>query len=165
MTGGSALMKGFGSIIGGRAQGASASYASQVARNNAIVAEQNAQYAITVGEGQAVQQGMKTGALIGTQKAKQGASGVDVNMGSPAAVRESTAELGRFDELTILSNAMQKAHAFRTQAMNFEAEAGLHSQRASYARTAGMIEGFSSLIGGASSVSDKWLHYQRVGVL
>jgi len=46
------------------------------------------------------------------------------------------------------------------QASDFEANAGLLDETAKNARTAGAIGALSSIVGGASSVADKWLRFK-----
>ena len=152
-----------GTIMGAMGQSGMASYQAQVARNNAIIAEQNAVYAIQVGETKGQQQGFKTGALLGRQKAVQAASGVDVGTGSALEARKSSAELGRLDQLTIINEAQGRASQFRAQKMQFEAEAGLKDLQASYLKTAGILGGAGTLIGGIGGISDKWMSYKRSG--
>ncbi len=154
----------FGAYSKGQSEGMSADYASAVARNNAITAENNAKYALAAGDVQSENQQMKTKAVLGTQKAAQAANGIDVNSGTAVDVRRSTAELGHLDALTILNNASNKAAGYRAQGANFTAEAELQSMKGDTSRMAGYIGAGSSLISGASGVADKWLGYSQRGV-
>ena len=95
----------YGTYEAGQARGAAADYQSQVAENNAIIADRNADYATKVGEIDIARQGMKNRAVLGSIKAGQGASGVDVNTGSSADVQGAAAELGMLDALTIRSDS------------------------------------------------------------
>lgn len=144
-------MSAAGGFMSGQAAQAAANYRAQVARNNAIYAQQK-------GEVEAQAQGMKTGALMGKQRAAFGASGLEMNTGSHIDVQASTAEMGRLDELTILNNAANRALGLNT-------EASLEEASGKASATEGMLKGFGSLIGTASSVSDKWLGYQQRGYL
>ncbi len=154
-----------GAYSTGQANSASAGYQAQVARNNAIIAEQNAQFELQKGNVETENQNYKTRALVGTQKATQAANGLDVNSGSPLDVRRSTTELGHLDALTLLNNAAAKAAGYRAAGANYTAEAGLDEMKASSAKKAGAFSVASSLIGGVSSVSDKWLTYQQKGII
>lgn len=164
-TAASAIIGGIGAYTSGQAGAASASYQSQVAKNNAIIAEQNAQFELQKGQVEAENQNYKTRGLVGQQKAAQGASGIDVNSGSALDVRKSAVELGHLDALTLLNNAGAKAAGFRAQGSNYTAEAGLDTMKASASKTAGTIGAFSSLISGASSFSDKWATYSQKGII
>lgn len=140
----------FGNILKGNAASEAASYRAAVANNYARFYEKQ-------GDQQAQIHGLKVGQIIGSQKAAQGASGLDVNTGSAVDVRASAAQTGRLDELTILNNAANKALGLR-------AEAALETQKADNAITEGMFGAGTSLLSAATSVSDKWLTYKNKGV-
>jgi len=146
-----------GGVMGGMATSSMYNYQSQVAKNNQIMAQQNADYATQAGEVESQREGMKTAQQIGTIKTQGGASGLDVNAGSKGQVVESATELGQLDAMTIRNNAAWKAYGFKTQAMNFGAQADVYSQAATKSM-------FSSLIGTASSVSDKWASFKMQGI-
>jgi hypothetical protein len=163
---GSILSAGVGAIGASQqasAQAASANYQAQVARNNQQIAEQNARYATSAGQSQAQANDLRTRAIIGQQEAAQGASGIDLTTGSLADVRESTRQMGRLGTLNIIQNAALTSYGYRTQATSFGAEAGLNTAEAGYAQQAGFLGAGRSLLGGASSFSDKWLSYQLKG--
>lgn len=149
-----------GAIQQGSAQAASAKYQAQVARNNQIVAEQNARYAVAAGESRAQSRDFKNRAVIGAITAAQGASGLSLDSPASREIRESSEQLGRLDTATIMQDAMLTARSQETQASNFGAQAGLYDLTAANARTASYGSAFSSLLSGASSFSDKWLRYQ-----
>src|SRR5947209_1984568 len=77
----------YGAYEQGQATKNAALYQSQVAQNNAKIAKQNADWDIEAGEIAAANRGQQVRAAVGSQKASQGASGVDVNTGSAADVR------------------------------------------------------------------------------
>jgi hypothetical protein len=153
-----------GSLMKGQAESAAAQYQAAIARNNAQLAMVNAQRQREAGDIQTMAQGLKSAALIGSQKTVSAANGLDVGVGSPADVRASTAELGRLDELTIAHKAATEAFGSEVQATNFMNEAFLKKKAAGYAETAGEIGAVSSLVGGASSFSDKWMSFGAKGV-
>ena len=147
-----------GSVMQGISQSQAANYQAQVARNNQTIAQQNAKLAIEQGGVAEQAQRMKTFQLIGSEVAQEAASGVSPNSGSALNVRSSAAETGELDALTIRSNAQLAARNAQIQGMSYGAQAGLYSSMANWA-------GMNSILGGASSVSDKWLNFQRYGVL
>jgi hypothetical protein len=55
------------------------------------------------------------------------------------------------DAMTIWNNAQMKARGFRTEGMNYEAQAELYKMQAKQAQTASWINAASSIIGGFSS--------------
>lgn len=132
--------------------------ASEAATYRAGVADINAKIAKQQGQVEAFNHSLKVGQILGTQKATQAASGVDVNFGSPVNVRASTSEMGKLDQLTILNNASKKAFGFMAQS-------DLEKSAASNYEKAGILGAFSNTLAGATSVSDKWLKYQMSGVL
>lgn len=165
---GSTLIGGVFSFIGGQQQAAAqkdaANFQAQVARNNQIIAQQNATYARQAGAVEAQTQGIKTASVVGAEEAAQGSSGIDLTTGSPREVRRSTTELGQLDAATIMQNAELRARGAEVQASNFGSEAQLASARARNASSAGTISGFSSLLSGGSQFSDKWLKFTNEGV-
>jgi hypothetical protein len=155
-------------MIGGyeqsQAQAASANYNAQVARNNQIIAQQNAQIALDQGNVAEQAQRQKTAQLIGADLAQEAASGVNPNSGSALDVRSSDAQIGELNALTTRYNAALKARDYENQASSFGAQAELYSAQAGWDQTAGFLNMGSSLLGGASSVSDKWLKYKQLGI-
>lgn len=154
----------FGSLFGGQAKANQYNYQAGIADLNAQVAKQNKDYALATGEVEAQESGMKTRFTIGAEKAGQGASGLDVNSGSPAAVRESQQEIGTYDESLIRSNAARKAYGFDVEAMQDTAQGQLYRTAADTSKTTGEIGAISSILGGVASVSSKWLQGSSVGM-
>lgn len=160
-----------GGILGGigarkkaDAEAQAANYQAAVARNNQIIAERYGEYAIGKGRTQAELSNYRTAQAVGTAKATQAAQGVDVNTGTPVDVRRSIKELGELDAATIVNNSLSEAYGYKVKAMGFGAEAQLDTMKAKYAEEAGDYAVASSLLGGASSVSDKWLGYKTKGI-
>lgn len=128
-------------------------YQAAVASNNALIAEQNADYAIKAGQQQAATESMKGAATVGAIKSAQAASGVDVNTGSAVDVQESERLRSALDTQTVMHNAQLKAYGYRTQATNFEAEAGLRTAEGDAAKSASRTKALSTLLSGASSTA------------
>lgn len=146
----SATVGAAGAIMQGQAAANAANY-------RAAVASQQAKRARQVGEVQAQAQAMKTASTLGQQTAGQAASGVRVDVGSPVDIRSSAASLGRLDEQTLRSSAADKAWAYKS-------EAALQRSTANNAETASFLQAGTSILGGITSVSDKWLSYRRFDV-
>jgi hypothetical protein len=165
---GSTVIGGAFSLMGqmqqSSANAAAANYQAQVARNNQTIAEQNATYARQAGVAEAEQQSQRTAKLVGAEVAAQGASGIDPTTGSPAEVVRRTREMGRLDTLNLVQNAELRARGFNIEASNQGANAGLLTQQASNARTAGLFGAAGSILTAGSSVADKWLKFQTEGV-
>lgn len=158
------LTSAIGAFVGGESQQQMFNYQAGVAKLNAQIANQNANYAEQVGELQATQAGIKGGQVSGQIKAAQSASGLDVNSGSAKAVQTSQAQLNRVDQTTIMSNAAKTAYNYRVEGVQYGAQAQLDTLAGKNARTAGMIGAGASLIGAASSVSSEWLRGQSLGL-
>ena len=93
--------------------------------------------------------------------AAQGANNVDVNTGSAVNVRTSSQELANVDTRTIMSNAAKQSFGYQVAASSDTAQAGLDTQEASQAQTAGGIGSLGSFLSGISSVGANWAKYQQ----
>lgn len=153
-----------GKIMEGQATAKAANYQAQVARNNQIIADQNARYSVQAGEAAAQAQDFKNRNLVGAITAAQGASGISLDSPTLTSVREAEEQIGRLDTATIMSKALMQSQAYSADASNFAAEASLQRSKARNATTSGLLGGMTSLIGGASSFSDKWSRFKTVGV-
>lgn len=145
-----------GSVMKGEAQAASADYMAQVARNNQIIAQQNTKLALEQGQVKEEAEREQTGAQIGRMRAAFGANGVDPNSGSALEVRSSAAELGELNADTIRYNAHLQAWNDMTQAQSYGAQGQLYSSQEGF-------DAMNSILGGASTVSNKWLQWQMYG--
>lgn len=152
-----------GAIQQGKAQAAQATYQAQVARNNAIIAKQNAAYEIEAGKVEEQTQRLKTNLTIGETKAIQGASGLEVGVGSAEDVVASTATIGELDALTIRANAARRTYSYETESTNYTAQGSLYDMEAVAAKKAAAIGAFGSILGGISSVAGKWQGWQSGG--
>lgn len=153
-----------GSIMGGQAQSGMYKYQAGIAQMNQQIAEQDADYSRSVGEVEAQQSGMKTRFQIGNIKAGQSGSGLDVNSGSAALVRKSQHEVGMEDQAVIRSNAAKRAYGYEVEAAQQTAQGQVYKMAAEKSETAGTIGAITSILGGASSVSGKWLQAKQVGI-
>ncbi|MBF0561097.1 MAG: hypothetical protein HQL37_03565 [Alphaproteobacteria bacterium] len=156
-------MSAMGQVNQANAQSQAAAYQAQVARNNQIIADQNAKVALDAGRVQEQNQRLKTAALIGSQRAAIAGSGLDANTGSAVDLQSDAAMLGEQDARTIYQNAKLKAYGYETQASSQGAQAGLLDTQAANAQSAGTLGVMTSLISGASTVSDKWSKWISTG--
>jgi len=152
----SAVTSAVGTISSGIATSNAASYQAQVAKNNQIIAEQNAKYASAAGEAQAQATSLRGAAAAGHIKAAQAASGVDVNTGSALGVQQSQRELSNLDTETVLNNAELQAYGYRTQATGFGAQAGLETAEARQAPIGAGLGAAGNLLSSASALGGKW---------
>jgi hypothetical protein len=149
-----------GAYTTGQANSANATYQAQVAANNAQIAQQNAKMDIQSGEVAAVNQGLKTRAAVGTEKANQGAAGIDVNGPSASDVRAGTQSMGMLDALTIRSDAAKQAYAQEVAATSDTAQGELLTAQAGQDVTAGDLSAGGTLLSGASTVGSNWAKFQ-----
>ena len=149
-------MSAAGSYESGQATKANDQYQAAVAANNALIAKQNAAWDIQAGETAATNQGLKTRAQIGTEKASQGAAGIDVNSGSAAKVRAGTESMGMLDAMTIRSNAAKQAYSAQVQATNETAQSQLDTAAGKQAGEAGDIGAAGGLLSGVSTVGSRY---------
>jgi hypothetical protein len=185
------MMQTMAQAFGFQAQAQQSKYASNISKYQAGVADinkeiakGNAIYSRDVGEVEAGQAGMKAHADMGEMIAQQGASGISVNSGSSARVRESMVEIGQYTQSIIRSSAAKKAYGYEVEAMQYGAQAdvyrytsqqqeaqaenamtasditksslGLQQQAMSNVDSAKNINIMGSLVGTAGSVANKW---------
>jgi hypothetical protein len=139
-------------------------YQAGVAQINAGIDKQNAEYALNQGEQQSVIEGLKAGQQAGAIRAAQGASGVDVNSGSAAAVQASQRGITAMDLTQIRTNAAKTAYDYNVKSVMDTNQASLDVMAGENAKTAGDINATSSILGSVSSVSSKWLQGSQAGL-
>lgn len=186
------MMKAMGEAFGMEVQAQQYTYEANKNRYQAAVADMNkeiavgnAHYSLEEGEVEAQQAGMKARSELGEMVASQGASGLNVNVGSAVKVRESMIEVGDYTQRIIRSSAAKKAYGYEVEAMQYGAQADIYrytatqneaqaaeslkgagyvrrtasSQAAAGNALAGQAESLNimgSLVGAAGSVADKW---------
>lgn len=147
----------YGVFRQGQAASAEADFRSQIASNNAIIANQNAEIALEKGRAEIRDERRRTRQAIGLQRAQLAAQGFDVSEGSSIDILGDTAALGELDVLRIEADAENRARNFRIQAGSFESEATLGRVASKTARQAGRIGAGSTLITGASRAGATFL--------
>lgn len=194
------MMQAFGQAFGMDVQAQQYDYQAQidkyqagVAEVNKRISEQNAAYSRDVGEVEAQAAGMKAAADRNEMLVTQGASGLDVNVGSSARVRESMIELGAHDQAVIRASAAKKAYGYEVEATMNEAQADVYRytasmnevqadetrQAAQYTRTTATTIGqqamgvaqeggnlgvTGSLVNTVGSVASKWISGTQSGI-
>ena len=137
-------------------------YQAQVARNNAVLQEYQARFALEQGQAAEQNQRLKTAALFGDQRASMAANGIDLGEGSALDVLTTTKFMGERDALTIRDNASRKAWAYRVGAQNYLDDAAFKNATAD--GISPMMAGVTSLLGSATSVADTWYKAKKAGV-
>lgn len=146
-----------GSLMSGDANAGAYKYKSGLALMNQRINKQNASWATEAGETNAMESGLKSRQDIAGTKVHQAGSGFDVNSGTAASVRDTQGKVAEFDENMIRYDASKTAYGYEAKASADEAESRMDLAAADNASKAGKINAFSSILGGASSVSSKWL--------
>lgn len=146
----------YGAVQAGQAQAAESKYQSQVAANNATIAQQNANFAIASGQTKAQQESLKASEQLAAVKSAIAANNVDVNTGSASDVQTSERDIGRLDTLTTMNNAMLEAYGYQSQGTGYTAASGLEKFQAEQAPIGADISAAGGLLSNASSVGLKW---------
>lgn len=147
----------YGQYSAAKAANEQADYQAKVAANNAATAEMEAQYAEQQGERNAEAQRRKTAIMIGSQRARMGASGAVVDSGSFLDLTLDTAKQGELDAMALLNEGKMQAWRSRVQGSNLMAQSNLYSMSKTnpYIGAAGtLLQGAGSagmgMVGGAS---------------
>lgn len=158
------LLGAVGSVTSGDASASMYQYKAGVAMINKQISDQNAQWALQSGDVSAEEKGLAGGQEIADTKVRQAAGGLDVNSGSNKATRDTQETVSQFDQSMIRWNAAKTAYGYNVKGAEATAEAGMDLQAASQSEKAGWIGALSSVIGGATSVSSKWLQGSKSGM-
>lgn len=153
-----AITNAFSQSAAVRAQG---NYESSIASTNAAIAGLQERQTLEQGDIEASRQNLKTQASVGSEKAAEGASGVDVASGSAAIVRAGTTSVGQIDELTIRNNAARKAWGYQTEELqdNFQ---GQFAQLTAKAKSfQGLLSGGLQAISGPLGIESNYLRFSR----
>lgn len=145
-----------GQIQQGNAAKAAAEYQAQVARNNAIAAQQKADYALKVGQQKAAQESQKGAQQLARIKVAQAASGLDISSGSALDVQQSQREINVLDAETVMHNAQLEAYGYRSQAQNFRSQADLSELEGRSAVKSSQIGAGGTLLSGIGGAASTW---------
>lgn len=134
-------------------------YQAAVNRNNAQVAEWQAQDALSRGAKAEQAQRLKVAQLKSAQRAGFAARGVALDEGSPLAILQDTDYMGELDALTIRDNAAKEAWGHRVQGANASGDASMLASRAGSESPGGAA--FNTLLTGAGAVASSWYKPRR----
>lgn len=161
---GGSILSAFGALQSGEAQAGAYQYKAGLALMNQRINKQNASWATEAGGINAMESGLKSEQQIAGTKVHQAAGGFDVNSGSNEDVRGSQGEAALFDQKMIRYDASKTAYGYEAKAASDEAESTMDMAAADNARKGGKINAISSILGGASSVSSKWMQGRQIGM-
>ena len=142
----------YGAYQQAQAQRAQANYQAAVARNNVIIAQQNAADIRDRGETAEDEHRRRIKQTKGTAKAVQASNGFLVDDSEDSTNVQMVADLaeaGELDILRIRDNTAREEHRALVEGVNFQAQAGLFDLKAS-SISPGMAAG-STLLSGAAS--------------
>jgi len=121
-----------------KSQGA---YEQQVANSNARMAELQSEDAIRRGETEAQNYSFQVKKLLGSQRARLAAQGLDLGFGSASDVLQDTARFGALDTLTIRNNATREALGYQIQASEYRSQGAFAKITASQKRAQTILTG------------------------
>jgi hypothetical protein len=169
ITAGSTAISGISSLFGagaakqgGEDRAAMDNYKAYIAAQNAQIALQNQTRDVAVGDIAGYNNDLRMRQRIGGAEADAGASGFSV--GDSASIKagiSSLHDVGRMDTLQIIDNAKYKGYTDLMQSYNYTQEALMDQRAAQNDLAAGDIQATSTLLGGATSIADKWAGYYR----
>jgi len=159
------LVSTIGAVQQGKAQRRQADFNAAVSRNNAVLAERQAEDSLRRGRIAERQKRLQISKLEGSQIAAFAANNVALDEGSPLDVLEFTAAQGELEASNIRVAAEREATGFRARAGGLRAEAGLLEASGKAAESAGFFEGFSSLLAGASQTANLATGFRTRGVI
>lgn len=149
-----AIMSAGGAYQQAQGQRSSLQYQAAASRMNAGLAGDQASDAIRNGQTAEGIQDLRTGQMLGTQRAQMAANGVDLGEGSPNDVLTTTKYMGTRDALQIHDQAMMQAWGYRTQQQNFLTDANREENEAS--TISPWMAAGTSLLTGATNVAKSW---------
>lgn len=136
----------------GQAASNAANYNAQVARNNAIIQQQNAEIARQQGEAEAAKQRRLSRLKLGQTRAAYGAAGVTIE-GSPFDILDQEATDLILKEKEILYNAGLAERRYNIAANAEIGNVGLETARGASALSAGYTSAAGTLLSGAGKTA------------
>lgn len=134
-----------GGITSAKGQYESGKANQELANANARIADIQADDALVRGrEAEGIHR-KRTKALIGSQRARFGAQGVDINDGSALDVQADAAYLGELDALTIRNNAAREAWGYKVQAEDYRARGRISRMEGAYGAAGTLLGSFGKV--------------------
>lgn len=132
---------------------------AQVARNNALLSEWQADDAEMRGEQAANNVRLKGNQVKGAQRAAMAANGVDLSVGSAQRTLNDTDYLTALDAAQLQDNAAREAWGYRRQGANYTSQA--QAADAASSQISPWLAAGTSLLSSATAVAGRW--YQQNG--
>lgn len=129
-------------------------YQSQVAKNNAVIAEYQAQDAMHRGATTQNNLQLRTAQLRGSQEALMASRGLSLSEGSPLNILTDTDFMGQRDVNTARDNTAKEVYQHRVQEGNYESDSSMLKTRADSVHP--FSDAASTLLTGAGKVASGW---------
>lgn len=140
-------------VVGAVGTFAQNKFNSQVAANNAQIADRNAERAIFESQVEAQESDIAARGELGFILAQAGASGLDASTGSIATRRKSLQQLAAKDRGLIRSQGDVSAAGSRQQAADFRTSGSQSRRAGAFGLIGGTIDIGTSLVSGAAQVN------------
>lgn len=151
-----ALVSASSSLLGGASASSSAQAQARMARQNAILANNNANTALQQGLVKSQQDYQEGAQRMGMQRAQMAANGIDLSSGSAMDIQNATAQNTGQNVASDQWDANARAIDFRNQVTNYQAQArSLKQQSKGDWLNAGLNAG-GSLLSSTSQFASKW---------
>jgi hypothetical protein len=150
-----------GAFLQSSAIKAQGTYANSIAQSNAAMANLKASQTLQAGDVEASRKQLQTQGEVGTERAAAGASGIDVNKGSPAMVQAGTTMAGETDVATIKNNAQRQAWGLQTQAIQETEQGQMEQLTAEQKSTQTLATGGLQAVTGPLGIYANALRWQR----
>lgn len=149
-----------------KAQSNQAQYQAKIAEQNQQLAQEQASAQRRTAYEEQLNTRRKAAALIGSQRAAAGASGMVTDYGSFADVADDAAMRAEIDAVNAYNKGMDTAYNTEIQAWNYgsqatgyEAQADAYRSQIGAARSAGLYGAIGSAAGGIASIGSTWAGY------
>jgi hypothetical protein len=123
------------------------------AKQNAMLAEFQADEALSRGFLESARHQASVRRLTSTQRAGYASQGIDVFSGSATDVRDSAKSLGEVDAMMIRNNAVREAFGYRVQATSARDEAASARRRGTYGTIGTLLTGGAQAYSAGKSVT------------
>lgn len=145
-------MKAFGEIDQGISDWRTQTFNAELADENARLAETAAKDVERQGRIDMERMRERIKLVVGVQRAEYGASGVNVNVGSPQEVLQETIRLGEADAHVVRRNAAKQAWGLKAQAFSLKMQAQQYRSLARSSMFSGLLAGGAQLFLGLSEI-------------
>lgn len=142
------LIGGVGALVSAAGDANAASEKAQQDRLNEQLAQQQAADSLQRGQAAAMRVRRKGSEVIGQQRARSAASGVDENVGTAAQVQAQTKMLSDMDAQTVTNNAAREAWGHTVEADQYGEQSKLDEEAGRQSVAGTLLGGVGSTLGG-----------------